>query len=356
MNPSANKSKVYGLVLVALGALCGAPLLAQDDPKPAPSKKSEQQLEIERLVLQLGAAKYEAREQAYQQLVKIGAPALGELRKATKSQDPEVAAAASEAIAEIEKQSGKRPQPRPRTTQEQRPGGAPPLPQADQEFFEELEKGLPKDMRSLMERLRKQQGGGNMRVLTPDDPLFKDLLKGFGLGDPDRLERLFRFGQGGQGESEERSGPGWRSRTFRWGNGRPVRPDASKDAGPLLAKRLGMTLRPASAALRAQLQLGRGGVGVVVNKVIPGGWAANNGIEQYDVLIGLGTMPIRRARDLADAETKGGKLLLVRKAKRQTVEVKPLQAAKQPAPGQPEVKPVPSEPKQAPVKKKQRDF
>ena len=159
-------------------------------------------------------------------------------------------------------------------------------------------------------------------------------------------------GQGGQGESEERSGPGWRSRTFRWGNGRPVRPDASKDAGPLLAKRLGMTLRPASAALRAQLQLGRGGVGVVVNKVIPGGWAANNGIEQYDVLIGLGTMPIRRARDLADAETKGGKLLLVRKAKRQTVEVKPLQAAKQPAPGQPEVKPVPSEPKQAPVKKK----
>lgn len=357
MNPMRKNSKLAGLAVVALGALCGAPLLAQDSPEqPKPQKKSAQQIEIERLVLQLGAAKYEAREQAYQQLVKIGAPALSELRKATKSQDPEVAAAASEAIAEIEKTSGKRPAPRPRTTQEQRPGGAPPLPQQDQEFFNELEKGLPKDMRSLMERLRKQQSGGNMRVLTPDDPLFKDLLKGFGLGDPDRLERLFRFGQGGQGESEERSGPGWRSRTFRFGNGvRPVRPGSP---GRAFSAQLGLTLRPASPALRAQLQLGRGGVGAVVQKVLPKSWADHMGIQQYDVLLSFGTMPIRRVLDLKGVETQGGKLLLVRKAKRQTLEVKPLRRAAKPAPSQPEAKPAPAEPqapKQAP-KKKQRDF
>ena len=364
MNPMRKNSKLSGLAVVALGALCGAPLLAQDGPDQPQEKKqqpkSEQQLEIERLVLQLGAAQYEAREQAYQQLVKIGAPALDDLRRATKSQDPEVAAAAAEAIAEIEKQGGARPAPRPRAPQQQRPGGAPRLPQADQEFFEELEKGLPKDMRSLMERLRQQQGKSNMRVLTPDDPLFKDLLKGFGLGDPDRLERLFRFGQGGQGESEERSGPGWRSRTFRFDNGRPVRPGAN--AGVLFAKQLGLTLRPASAALRAQLQLGRGGVGAVVHKVVSGGWAERNGIQQYDVLLSFGTMPIRRALDLKGLETEGGKLLLVRQAKRQAIEVKPLAQPQRPAnPSQeperqqPEAKPAPAEPKPAPTKK-QRDF
>ncbi|MGE0707961.1 MAG: hypothetical protein AB7N76_14695 [Planctomycetota bacterium] len=334
-----------GALSLALGLGAAPLLLAQDGPAP---KKSQEALEarIARLVDDLGADQYAAREKAYQELIKIGAPALPALRKAKDAKDPEVRAAAAEAIAAIEKAGGREPQPQPQPGQPARPrGGAPEperqaepqipgMPESDEEFFKELEQNLPKDMQSLMERLRKQ--GPGMRLLTPDDPMFKEFLQSF--TDPRRLEKLFQFGQG---EQEERSGPGFRQRTFRFNS--PGFPGAGL--------RLGLQIGLPPSVLRAQLDL-PADQGLVVERLGAGSFAATQGVQLYDVLLSLDGQPLRSIVDL-ERLAKGGKLELLRKAKRVTLTLAPAPQGEAPratTPRAPRRAPAPAD------KEKTRDF
>jgi hypothetical protein len=335
------------LISAAL-AFAGVPLLAQDAPTDkAPKTKKVQETQadkIKRLVAELGAPKYEEREAAYKALVAVGAPALSALEVAKKSSDPEVRAAASEAIAEIKKKGGKQPGAKKAAPPANPPKGyrpLPPLPKADQEFFKQLEQGLPKDMQSLMERLRKQGGGGGLRMLSPDDPMVKELLKG--LMNPRRFEKMFEFGQGGQGGQGKRPGqPRTRSRSFTWSNV-PSRNDA--------AGRLGVRVRPVSPALRYHLSLPQR-QGVVLHSVAKGSFAASQGLQRFDILLSVDGKPLRRTSDLSLAAA-GGKLALVRRGKHLTHTLAAAPAAPRRAAPAPRVRPLPT-PKKG--KNDSRDF
>ncbi|MBI4614674.1 MAG: HEAT repeat domain-containing protein [Planctomycetes bacterium] len=61
---------------------------------------------IETLVVQLGDSNWQVRERAERELVEIGREAIPELKDATQDEDPEIAARAHEALAEIRTQCG----------------------------------------------------------------------------------------------------------------------------------------------------------------------------------------------------------------------------------------------------------
>lgn len=61
----------------------------------------EEQERIDRLVEALGAREFAVREQAQQELVEIGVPAIDELQEALNNDDPEVAVRAAEALRQI---------------------------------------------------------------------------------------------------------------------------------------------------------------------------------------------------------------------------------------------------------------
>ena len=108
--------------------LCAAPLLAQSDPGKEPAQGSKQEAEakqlqkrIAELVDRLGDREYTVREKAFDQLIAIGPPALQALEKAKESDDPEVAASASEAIAVIRSRHGAKRKAQPKQKSVERP-------------------------------------------------------------------------------------------------------------------------------------------------------------------------------------------------------------------------------------------
>jgi len=303
------------LISLALAGLAGAPVLAQDTPKTPDAKKKAEALNqrIADLVDQLGAKEYKVRQQAYKDLVAIGPPAVKALEEAKKSEDPEVAASATEALGAI-RAGHKLPAPKttkpnkPRSTQpqgldERDLPGLQPIPGQD-EMLEQLQKQFP-EMRKLLEGMRGgAKGGPQFRLLNPDDPMFKEL---FGGRNP--FQDL--FGQGGQGEDDPNK-PRTRtqSRSFTWSNV-PQRP-----AGP--SATLGVRCRSVTPALRSHLDLPRG-QGLVVHQLYPKSFAKTQGVEQYDILLEVDGKPLRNELDLRQLVAKGGKVTLLRKAKRQVL-------------------------------------
>ena len=71
-------------------------------PLAAVEPGAEQKAAVEKLLKELGSADFDAREAASAGLIKLGAPALGLLREAAKSKDPEVADRAKKALLAIE--------------------------------------------------------------------------------------------------------------------------------------------------------------------------------------------------------------------------------------------------------------
>jgi hypothetical protein len=69
------------------------------DPEPTP----EQAARIAQLLRELGDAKWEVRDRAYQALLDIGRPALGALRAAVNAKDPEVSGSAVRLVEDIQK-------------------------------------------------------------------------------------------------------------------------------------------------------------------------------------------------------------------------------------------------------------
>ena len=307
------------LISLALAGLAGAPVLAQDTPKPTPdAKKSDAKKKadalkqrITDLVDLLGAKEYKVRQQAFKDLVAVGPPAIPALEEAKKSDDPEVAASATEALVAI-RAGHKLPAPKkakpnqPRSTQpqgldERDLPGLQPIPGQD-EMLEQLQKQFP-EMRKLLEGMRGgAKGGPQFRLLNPDDPMFKEL---FGGRNP--FQDL--FGQGGQGQ-EDPNQPQTRPRTFTWSNV-PQRP-----AGP--SATLGLRCRSVSPALRSQLQLPLG-QGLLVQQLTPKSFAETQGVKQYDILLEAEGKPLRNELDLRELVAKGGKVTVLRQAKRQVL-------------------------------------
>jgi hypothetical protein len=84
------------LVLIAFCVSMAIPGIAQDKP-------ADREALIDSLIEQLGSQKWRQREQAQKELEKIGEPALGKLKEATKSDDPERSSRAEKIVGKIEK-------------------------------------------------------------------------------------------------------------------------------------------------------------------------------------------------------------------------------------------------------------
>lgn len=108
MNPTRLALAFGGALLFAAVAAAGEPPAttppeakppAAADPEPTP----EQAARIAQLLRELGDAKWEVRDRAYQALLDIGRPALGALRAAVNSQDPEVSGSAVRLVEDIQR-------------------------------------------------------------------------------------------------------------------------------------------------------------------------------------------------------------------------------------------------------------
>jgi membrane-associated protease RseP (regulator of RpoE activity) len=90
--------------------------------------------------------------------------------------------------------------------------------------------------------------------------------------------------------------PGW------WGDG--VRIEASPYAWRLRLDNfdamLGAMVAPADDVLRSQLEL-PAGQGLVVSRLLPGGAAAEGGVQEHDILLTANGRPLSSARDLREA-------------------------------------------------------
>jgi hypothetical protein len=105
------------LVAPLIAALCiAAPALAKNAPvkkppttgpstAPATRPSAEVQQRIDQLITQLGDPKYAVRDAATEELKKLGAVALSQLRDAVKNPDPEIAARAEYVLRDIEEQT-----------------------------------------------------------------------------------------------------------------------------------------------------------------------------------------------------------------------------------------------------------
>jgi len=283
------------LLALSLTLTAPAAVLAQDAPKKttkqdlpqkkAPAKRETLDQRIERLVRQLGDRKYDVRETAFDELLKVGRPALAALKQAAKSPDPEVASAAAEAVELIEKGKTSPRSAGPGESTPRRAPGQPgfrgrrqpvPLPSRE-ELFKELQKALPRDFGKAFQRF------------------FKDAQP-----------------NGGDRERSGRLQP--RVRVWTWTNA-PRRPQLDGVAG-----QLGFKVGPTSGVVRAQLSI-RKGEGLVVNQLVKDGFGAAHGLKLYDVLLTHDGRPLRTRKDLLTLAEKGGKLELYRKAKLVTLEL-----------------------------------
>jgi len=90
-------------IMPLLVFLMSAFLCAGEEPGPRIPDEEVSRESIKDLVKQLGSDAWEEREEALQELIRIGEPAIPFLQEAAKSADPEVSMRASKAIEEIDK-------------------------------------------------------------------------------------------------------------------------------------------------------------------------------------------------------------------------------------------------------------
>lgn len=278
------KSSILAVALL-LGA--GTHALAQQADPPAPTREQR----VAELVKQLGDAAFAKREAAQRELEAIGAPAIQALTEATKSSDPEVSTRASEALTRIRGGAGQQPAPARGAVPEERRGPqgeqppAPPMPNPNE----------------LLEQMQRELEGQLPEELKP-------------------FLRLFRGGQGEQQQPGQGGfGPNVREFRFNFGNGE--RQESSVDGA------LGWELGLAPAVVRTQLGIA-GNEGVVVNRLDLNGWAARNGVQLHDVIVGCDGRSVRSVQDLQRVR-QGAELELYRRA--QTIKVK-VPGVGQPAP------------------------
>ena len=288
----------------------------------AVAQDETQQAKIERLVRELGADAPETRDKAQRELEQLGAPAVPALEKATQSEDPEVALRASESLELIRGGRG-RTQPQPQRDETRRPplGNAPqPMPVPDmnelmRESLKQLQEQMPPEFREMFELFNELPG-------RDQDP-------------------------GAQRDEERNGADRPRVRVWSWSNGQPNQPRSL--GGSEVEQQLGLRSGRTSAALRAQLGI-EGTEGLVLNMLVPGGYAEAHGLQRYDVIVALDGRAVRAGRDLAPLLRDGGKVQLYRKAQLQTLEL--------PAAGTAEAQPQQQapQPEASPKQKGERSF
>jgi hypothetical protein len=274
-------SALLGLALT-LGV--GAPVLAQDTPAGKPKETLQQK--IDRLIKELGSDGYDAREKAQKDLEAIGKPAVPALQKAAKSKDLEIASRAADALSKINKTRKAPPIEGP--TPKRDPFRPPPPPDMD-EVLKELEKQMPEGF------------GKIFRQFFPN-------------GQDPRQQP-----QPGQKDEERKGGNGMgnsrvRTWTFTLGPDGRLKRRGVQQLSQGVGDAMGLSTGPASAALRAQLEIAPG-EGRVVNRLEKGGWADQHGVELYDVIVGIDGRAVRRTKDLEPLLKKACKVEVFRKAK-----------------------------------------
>lgn len=272
---------LVGGLLVAGGAVR---IHAQDAPA--------QTDEADALIRELGADDFKKRDEAQQKLEAMGKKALPALERAAKeSPDAEIRARSNEAIARIKKgvpaPGGKRDEER---QGEGRPVPPPPRPQVPAP-------GPRIDPNEDLEEFMKMFEGRGMRGFGK---IFEDLQKQL-----EEFDKEFERERGGQRRPNVR--------VFRFGNG----------ARSPVENKLGAVLAPPSPTLRSHLELSPTDPGLVVEELLPNSPAWRAGLKQHDVVTAIDGKPVRGPNDLAGLGDREAKVEIVRRAKKETLLVKP---------------------------------
>jgi hypothetical protein len=304
------------LAFLLVACLAGGIPLRRAQAQSAPDEKKASapaDATVEKLVADLGADDYRARDTAQKKLVALGKKALPALQKAEReSADAEVRARAHEAIAAITKDS---------------PNDSP-----SRERKGELEPDQPKV----------EEDEDEPRAPTiPRSPRLNDFFRGNHDMDefPDAVKKMLEQIQK-QFDSLDRQAERELRRPQPNQNGVRIQ-ITSRPKTPVELK-LGLSLNPPGPALAAQLDLSGTDGGLVAEDLVTNFPAWKIGLKPYDVVLSLDGKPVRTPFDLAGLGERDAKLEVVRKAKHETILVHKLDDApvpqverKRPDPGAP---------------------
>ena len=285
------------LWLLAVVVLLGGVALSQQKQ----AHPEDLQAKIQKLVKQLGDDDFQKREDAMEELVRIGDAAVEALKKAAKSEDPEVAWRAKEALNRIlnkgksfwQKERPVDPfRPFPRRFDKMFPEPLPPLP--DEDFdFEKLEEWA-RQMLKRMDREFKDMEEWRQEF----EKRLRDLLKRRPATRPDKQadKRVQQRGErmvvivGPNGKM--------RIRRYVWRNGKLVEKVEKEIPAPLAV--LGADLVPVPDFLRYHLKLHKG-EGLLVERLDEDSVLKKAGLQHGDIILSVDGKPIHSQDDFAKA-------------------------------------------------------
>ncbi|RKY16019.1 MAG: hypothetical protein DRP82_00215 [Planctomycetota bacterium] len=277
--------------------LCGVALSQQKQAHP-----EDLQARIERLVKQLGDEDFQKREDAMEELIKIGDAAIEALKKAAESEDPEVAWRAKEALNRIlgkkkrhswQKENPVEPFERfPRGFDRVLPEPLPSFPDEDLDFGKWEE--WARQMLKRMDRQFKDMEEWRRRF----EKRLRDLLKRAPSTEPDRQADT-RVKQHGERMVVIVDPNGkMHIRRYVWRNGRLVEKVEKELSTPLAV--LGADLVPVPDFLRYHLKL-RKGEGLLVESLEEDSVLKKAGLQRGDIILSVDGKPIHSQDDFANA-------------------------------------------------------
>jgi len=310
--------RLWLLAVVVL--LSGVAFSQQKQARP-----EDLQARVRKLVKQLGDDDFQKREDAMEELVKIGDAAVEALKKAAKSEDPEVAWRAKEALNRI---LGKK---RKSTWQEERlvdplerfPRGfdrvfpEPSLPLPDEnldfkkweEWVRQMLRRMDREFKDMEERRRKFEK--RLRDLLKQTPTIK----------PDNQAGR-KLKEGGE-QMVVIVGPNgkMRIRRYVWRNGKLVEKVEKEIPTPLAV--LGADLVPVPNFLRYHLKLQKG-EGLLVQSLDENSVLKKAGLQRGDIILSVDGKPIHSRDDFANAIEGKDKVRLsvLAAGKKKEIEVK----------------------------------
>ena len=305
---------VVVLALFALGAAMG-----QQAEQKGQAPQQDLQARIKQLVEQLGDEDFEKREQAMEELVRIGRPALKALKKAATSDDPEVAWRAREALKRIlKKRQPSMPEKGPLDRI------LPPLPklpplQDDEfdrwlrQFWEEMERDFKKQLEQFDRHLKELE-----EARKRFEKRMRDLMKRVPKKAPDKgVERkrgehtVVIIGPDGK----------MRIRRYVWRDGRLVEKVEKEVPAPVAV--LGADLVPVPQFLRYHLRL-KEGQGVMVENLEEDSPLKKAGLQRGDIILAVDGKPVGSQEDFSRAieEKESVKLTVLQAGRTEEIELK----------------------------------
>jgi len=305
---------VVVLAFFALGAA-----MAQQGEQKGQAPQQDLQARIKRLVKQLGDEDFEKREQAMEELVRIGRPALKALKKAAASDDPEVAWRAREALKRILKKA------QPPMPERGRLGRIlPPIPKLPplgddefdkwlRQFWEEMERDLKRQLEQFDRHLKELE-----EARKRFEKRMRDLMKKVPKTAPDK------------GMEKKRSehtvviiGPDgkMRIRRYVWRNGKLMEKVDKEVPAPVAV--LGADLVPVPQFLRYHLRL-KEGQGVMVEDLEEKSPLKRAGLQRGDIILAVDGKPVASQEDFSRAieDKETVKLTVLQAGKTKEVELK----------------------------------